>query len=74
MKRALVQSDKCANCAPCPVQEKCGRRAVFRETEQEKPWVDFYRCSGCMVCKTVCRFGAIVEIAQPCTGRPKASW
>ena len=74
MKRALIQPEKCKNCMPCPVQEKCGLYAVFREVENEKLWVDFCQCSGCLSCKTVCPFGAIEEITQPCTGRPRFGW
>lgn len=48
--------------------------AVLRETEDDKPWIDFYRCSGCLKCKLVCPGGAIEEIMRPCTGRPQMGW
>lgn len=74
MKRALIQPRRCLNCRPCPVQTQCAMDAVLRETEDDKPWIDFYRCSGCLKCKLVCPGGAIEEIMRPCTGRPQMGW
>ena len=74
MKRALIQINKCVNCERCEVLDGCPMTAVFREAAQDKPWVDFYRCSGCMQCKTWCVAGAIEELTQPCTGRRKMGW
>ena len=59
MKRALIRPEKCSNCQPCEVEEQCPMKAVFREEANERPWVDFYRCSGCLTCKTLCVGGAI---------------
>jgi len=74
MKRALIQSDKCANCKPCPPLQQCEMRAIFRESPGEKPWVDFYQCGGCLLCKTRCPAGAIEEITQPCNGKGRMGW
>ena len=74
MKRALINIQECRNCTPCPVLEQCPRKAVFREEERDRPWVDFYQCSGCLKCKTLCPFGAIGEIVQPCSSNRKMSW
>jgi Pyruvate/2-oxoacid:ferredoxin oxidoreductase delta subunit len=74
MKRALIRPDKCTNCMPCEVEGQCENQAVLREEPDERPWVDFYRCSGCMKCKAVCVCGAIEEIAQPCDGRARLGW
>ena len=74
MKRALIRPEKCSNCQPCEVEEQCPMKAVFREEASERPWVDFYRCSGCLKCKTVCVSGAIEEICQPCNGRGRMGW
>jgi len=49
-------------------------RAVFRETPGCRPWVDFYRCSGCLQCKVFCEKGAIEEIAHPCDGKGRMGW
>jgi Pyruvate/2-oxoacid:ferredoxin oxidoreductase delta subunit len=49
-------------------------RAIFREDSKEKPWVDFYRCSGCLRCKVVCQNKAIEEIAHPCDDKGKIGW
>ena len=74
MKRALIRPDKCINCKPCEVEEQCPMKAVFREEASERPWVDFYRCSGCLKCKTICVSEAIEEICQPCVGRGQMGW
>jgi MinD superfamily P-loop ATPase len=74
MKRALIHPERCQDCQPCAVVVQCPKEAVFREPPEAKPWVDFYRCSGCMKCKEWCPSGAVEEIAQPCTGRPQRSW
>ena len=74
MKRALIDINKCRNCSECEIEKKCQMKAVFRESCQDKPWVDFYRCSGCMKCKIYCDYGSIIEEAQPCSGRARISW
>ena len=74
MKRALIRPEKCINCQPCEVEEQCSVKAVFREEASERPWVDFYRCSGCLKCKTICVSEAIEEICQPCDGRGRMGW
>lgn len=74
MKRALIQPKQCRNCSVCNVDAQCPMKAVFREDPSEKPWVDFYRCSGCMVCKGLCPHDAIEEIAHPCDGKQKMGW
>jgi len=74
MKRALIRPEKCSNCQPCEVEEQCPMKAVFREEASERPWVDFYRCSGCLKCKTFCGWGAIEEIIQPCNGQGRMGW
>jgi len=56
------------------VLENCSMKAAFKESEADKPWVDFYRCSGCMKCKGFCNFEAIIEITQPCDGKGKMGW
>ncbi len=74
MKRVLIRLEKCSNCQPCEVALRCEMKAVFREEADDKPWVDFYRCSGCLKCKPVCLGGAIEEITQPCDGRARLGW
>jgi Pyruvate/2-oxoacid:ferredoxin oxidoreductase delta subunit len=74
MKRALIRPDRCSRCQPCAVQTQCPMSAVFRESPAEQPWIDFYRCSGCMKCKDFCPQAAIDEIAHPCSGRPNMGW
>ena len=51
MTRALIRPDKCSECQPCEVERQCAMKAVFREDPNERPWIDFYRCSGCLKCK-----------------------
>jgi TPP-dependent indolepyruvate ferredoxin oxidoreductase alpha subunit len=74
MKRALIHPERCTNCQPCIAQLACERQAIFREAPADKPWVDFYRCSGCLKCKATCPASAIQEISQPCDGQPRAGW
>jgi MinD superfamily P-loop ATPase len=74
MKRALIRPEKCVNCQPCEVERQCAMKAVFREQASERPWVDFYRCSGCLKCKTICVSEAIEEICHPCDGRGRMGW
>ena len=74
MKRALVHPDRCRGCRPCVAEGECPKGAFFREVPEEKPWVDFYRCSGCLKCKPACLHAAIEEIAQPCTGTGRVGW
>jgi Fe-S-cluster-containing hydrogenase component 2 len=56
------------------VLENCPMKAVFREEESEKPWVDFYRCSGCLKCRPLCPSGAVRSITQPCDGSARRGW
>jgi MinD superfamily P-loop ATPase len=74
MKRALIKPDKCQNCQPCEIEKDCPMQAVFRESMMEKPWIDFYRCSGCLHCKMVCPNKAIEEISHPCDGKGRMGW
>ncbi|MEI6101091.1 MAG: hypothetical protein WCP73_04555 [Eubacteriales bacterium] len=54
MKRAVIVSENCLNCVPCPVESNCSNHAIIREEPTDKPWVDFYMCSGCLKCKALC--------------------
>lgn len=74
LKRALIDPSKCANCALCIVEQNCAMEAVFREPQDAKPWVDFYRCAGCMKCKALCPNQAIAEITHPCDGKGRMGW
>jgi TPP-dependent indolepyruvate ferredoxin oxidoreductase alpha subunit len=74
MKRALIVPDRCENCETCAVEKGCSREAVIRESLTEKPWVDFYRCAGCLECKALCTFQAVEEISQPCDGTRRMGW
>lgn len=49
-------------------------RAVFREEPEQVPWVDFYRCSGCLKCMTLCTHKAVEEIRHPCDGGRRMGW
>jgi len=66
MKRALINPEKCRNCDVCAVSVNCPETAVIREEKADKPWVDFYKCRGCMKCKGFCQNGAVLEEARPC--------
>jgi len=68
MRRAVIVPDKCKNCDVCSVNENCIQKAIIREDGIDKPWVDFYKCRGCMKCKPACANGAVIEETKPCDG------
>ena len=74
MKRALIVAERCVNCQPCAAADACKTNAIFRESPDDKPWVDFFQCNGCLECKPACPAAAIEEISQPCTGKGRMSW
>jgi len=74
MRRPLVKPERCGNCQPCRASAACDCRAFIREEAADKPWIDFYRCRGCLRCKPACAKGAIEELIQPCTGGRRMSW
>lgn len=74
MKRAMICPDLCTSCNPCRIEVECRFKAVIREDPADKPWVDFYRCSGCGECKKICEFHAVTDISKPCDGKGKADW
>lgn len=74
MKRALIRPERCGNCEECRIEKNCPNKAVIREAGDRKPWIDFYKCAGCMKCKLYCPNGAVEEIAQPCTGKARPGW
>ncbi len=74
MKRAMIDPSRCVKCQSCKVETDCTQRAVIKESPDDKPWIDFQLCRGCMKCKIFCPNGAVVEIVQPCNGSSKMSW
>ena len=74
MKRALIDPDKCKNCETCAVNADCPEKAVIREEKNDRPWIDFYKCRGCMKCKQYCLNDAILEELKPCNGGFAQSW
>lgn len=74
MRRAIVNPDICKNCTTCLVEKNCVNTAIIRETEEDKPWIDFYQCRGCMKCLNYCQYNAVEEITHPCTGKPGMGW
>jgi Fe-S-cluster-containing hydrogenase component 2 len=62
MKKIIILPSKCKNCFFCKLEEKCTNKAVYREEPADKPWIDFFRCTGCLKCKFVCPYGATEEV------------
>ena len=74
MKRAIIKPDICKNCVTCFIEENCGNMAIIRESTEDKPWIDFYKCRGCMKCISYCQNKAVGEISHPCDGSPSKGW
>jgi MinD superfamily P-loop ATPase len=74
MHRSLIDTNKCLKCKVCLVEKNCESHAIIKESEDDKPFVDFYKCTGCLKCKVVCKGRSIEIITQPCTGKPKMGW
>jgi Fe-S-cluster-containing hydrogenase component 2 len=74
MKRIMIIPLKCQNCNPCEIETFCPKKAIFREEPVEKPWIDFYKCSGCLKCKPLCKFDAIEELMRPCSENNLGGW
>jgi flavoprotein len=74
MKRALIDPKICRNCDVCEVNAKCPQKAVIKEDDNDKPWIDFYKCRGCMKCKQFCEHGSILEEIKPCDGGFSQTW
>lgn len=74
MTRAIVNPAVCKGCLPCSVETDCPKKAVIRETTEDLPWIDFYKCSGCLKCKMYCPNNAIDEVTHPCDGKARKGW
>jgi len=74
MKRAMINPEKCHRCNTCEVEAKCPEKAIIREEQTDMPWIDFYKCRGCMECKLFCRHGSVLEEAKPCDRNSLRSW
>lgn len=74
MKRAIIKPDNCENCETCLVERNCVNMAIIRESKEDKPWIDFYKCRGCMKCISYCQNNAVGEIIQPCGGNASKGW
>ncbi len=66
MKTALILCAQCQNCTDCAVQLNCKYNAILREEPDDKPWIDGYKCCGCMKCKLYCPHGAVEQQTTPC--------
>jgi Pyruvate/2-oxoacid:ferredoxin oxidoreductase delta subunit len=74
MKKAIIKPEVCKNCATCKIEDNCVNKAIIRENSEEKPWIDFYMCKGCMKCVNYCTNKAVEEIYHPCTGNARKGW
>lgn len=66
MRKAIIKPDVCENCKTCCVESLCPGTAIIREEECDKPWIDTYRCRGCMKCLAYCSYRAVGEVTNPC--------
>ena len=56
-----IDPDKCKKCKACL---KCGCPAIVVSPDG-KPAIDRQLCSGCRLCESVCKFGAIGPVSNP---------
>ena len=70
----MIIPDKCNNCIPCEIEISCPKKAILREEITDKPWIDFYKCSGCLKCKDFCKFQAVKELLRPCSENNLRGW
>lgn len=73
MKKAILDPRQCKSCQPCTAVLACTFRAFIKESENEVPFIDMYKCSGCGKCIRNCSNGAISLLIQPC-GKAKQGW
>lgn len=75
MRRAIIVPEKCQKCGMCNISKNCSQpNIIIRESPEDQPWIDFYKCRGCMKCQVYCEFGAVEELTQPCDGTKRMSW
>jgi len=74
MKRAMIDPKICRKCDVCKVNLKCTEKAVILEEKNDTPFIDFYKCRGCMKCKQFCEHGSVLEEIKPCDGNSLRSW
>jgi len=74
MKRSMVDTKICRGCDICEVDAGCPQKAVIPEEKNDKPWINFYKCRGCMKYKTLCKNGAVLEETKPCDEKFTKSW
>ena len=74
MKRALIDPKICRKCDVCEINAKCPQKAIILEEKNDMPWIDFYKCRGCMKCKQLCKNSAVLEEIKPCDGSFSPSW
>ena len=74
MKRAMIDPKICRKCDVCEVDANCPQKAVILEEKNDTPWIDFYKCRGCMKCKQFCENGSVLEEIKPCDGNSLRSW
>jgi len=64
VKRAIILPEACRNCEICEAGEVCQQDAFIREKKEDKPWIDFYQCRGCLKCKPAWRSRGIDSTVQ----------
>lgn len=55
-----IDYERCHSCDKCLAREVCKVRAIVHFDESDPPFVDRYRCYGCMICVNECPFQAVV--------------
>lgn len=56
-----IDETLCRACGKCQARQVCRGNAIRVIDRGEPPFLDASRCWGCMVCVTVCPFGAVVR-------------
>ena len=53
---AKIELNKCKNCKPCKVAEKCPNNAIIPNQE-----INLQKCIGCGICEKLCEYQAITS-------------
>ncbi len=57
--KLTIDDDTCRHCRRCMAGDACRANAFVRFEYDDSPFIDMSRCWGCLICTSVCPFGAV---------------